>query len=152
MSKPIIAITMGDPAGVGPEVIAKALTHEWVLEACSPLIIGSERALKRALRITRASFPYECRAAGEKIPDAFSGIQLWNDETHLREHLPLAVVDPSCGASAFAWLERAIQLALEKRVAAIVTAPLHKEALNQAGRHYAGHTEIRKDRNPRNTA
>ncbi|HQH72020.1 MAG TPA: 4-hydroxythreonine-4-phosphate dehydrogenase PdxA, partial [bacterium] len=59
-----------------------------------------------------------------------------------REHLPLAVVDPSCGASAFAWLERAIQLALEKRVAAIVTAPLHKEALNQAGRHYAGHTEI----------
>ena len=142
MSKPIIAITMGDPAGIGPEVIAKALTHEWVLEACSPLIIGSERALKRALRITRASFPYECRAAGEKIPDAFSGIQLWNDETHLREHLPLAVVDPSCGASAFAWLEQGIQLALEKRVAAIVTAPLHKEALNQAGRHYAGHTEI----------
>ncbi|MFB3789402.1 MAG: 4-hydroxythreonine-4-phosphate dehydrogenase PdxA [bacterium] len=142
MSKPIIAVTMGDPAGIGPEVIAKALTHEWVLKACSPLIIGSERSLARAMRITGASFPYECRPAGEEFPAGFSNILLWNDEIHLREHIPLAAADPSCGASAFAWLERAIQLALEKRVAAIVTAPLNKAALNQAGHRYAGHTEI----------
>ncbi len=146
MRKPVIAVTMGDPAGIGPEVIAKAIPHDWVLKACTLLIIGSERALRRAMRITGTSFPYKCLPAGEEIPPSFSDVVLWNDETHLREHIPLAVTDPSCGASAFAWLERAIQLAMGKQVAAIVTAPLNKAALNQAGHPYAGHTEILADK------
>lgn len=142
MSKPILAITMGDISGVGPEIIAKALVHREVIEKCRPLIIGSERALRRGMEFTRCSFPYEVVGMDQAIPPDFSGALLLNDESFFSDHLPLGVVDASCGASAFAWLNRGIQLALQKKAAAVVTAPLNKEALNNAGHHYAGHTEI----------
>lgn len=142
MSKPILAVTMGDPAGIGPEIIAKALSHPNVVARCSPLIVGSDRYLRRAFEFTQTSFSYRTWTSVDELPDTFNGIGLLNDETYLGEHLPRAVVDPHCGASAFAWLDSAIQLAKQKRVAAIVTAPLNKEALNKAGHHYAGHTEI----------
>lgn len=142
MNKPILAITMGDAAGVGPEIIAKALSHDDVLQKCSPLIIGSERALQRGMKITGCSFAYNKYTSDIDLPANPDGISLLNEEGFFSEHLPLAAIEASCGAAAFAWLNQGIQLALNHKAAAIVTAPLHKEALNQAGHHYAGHTEI----------
>lgn len=133
---------MGDIAGVGPEIIAKAMRHPDVLDKCQPLIIGSVRALRRGMEFTQYSFPFDVLTPDQPVPSEFSGILLLNDESFFNDHLPLAAISPLCGASAFAWLDRGIQLALQKKAAAVVTAPLHKEALNQAGHHYAGHTEI----------
>ncbi|MDX9754593.1 MAG: 4-hydroxythreonine-4-phosphate dehydrogenase PdxA [bacterium] len=142
MTKPIIAITMGDPAGIGPEIIAKALAKPETYATFSPVIFGSERALLRAFGFTGVSFPYENLDPKKSFPTTVSGIGLWNDESQLGKTLALGEVDAACGASAFVWLDTAIQLAKEKKVAAIATAPLNKEALNNAGYHYAGHTEI----------
>jgi len=143
MKKPILAVTMGDPSGIGPEIIAKAFSRKDVLDRCAPLILGSERALRRAFSFTRTSFPYIRLDSESLLPDEMeNGIYLWNDESHLGEEIPLARIDAACGASAYAWLVRAIRLAQKRQVAAVVTAPLHKEALNLAGHHYAGHTEI----------
>lgn len=142
MSKPVLAVTMGDIAGVGPEIIAKALRREEVLEKCRPLIIGSERALRRGMEFTQHFFPFQTIQPNEEIPIDFTGVLLLNDESFFDDHLPLADIDASAGAAAYSWLDRGIQLALQKKAAAVVTAPLNKEALNQAGRHYAGHTEI----------
>lgn len=141
MKKPLIAITMGDIAGVGPEIIVKALAHRELTKRCRFLIIGSEQALQRAFSMTKRSIEYTV-IESESYLAKISDITLLNDERFLGDKLPLGVVDPACGASAFAWLEVGIRLAQMKRVDAIVTAPIHKEALNQAGHHYAGHTEI----------
>lgn len=136
-----LAITMGDPAGVGPEIIAKALTHPEAIADTQFLVIGSERALQRAAQQTGVSIDYQTLAPGSPV-QSNAKVCLLNDESMLGESLPQAKVDPACGAAAFQWLDRAIAMALRGEVDAIVTAPLHKEALNQAGYHYAGHTEI----------
>lgn len=142
MNKPILAITMGDPAGVGPEIIAKALSRTEQVRNYIPLIIGSERALLRAFSFTGAQFDYQRLPSIDELPKDVEGVYLMSDESNLSGEIPLARVDAACGASAFTWLDTAIQLARQRKVSAIVTAPLHKEALNQAGFHYAGHTEI----------
>ncbi len=138
-TKPKLAVTMGDLSGVGPELIAKALGQEAVLQRCVPIIIGSERALKRAFEYTGASFQYETIDHPSLARD---GIYFFNDEAGLGHPLPLAQVDASCGDAAFRWLSQAITWAKAGDVDAIVTAPLHKAAINQAGHHFAGHTEI----------
>ncbi len=142
MTIPALAITMGDPAGVGPEIITKGLNREEIRGRFRPLIIGSERALVRAFSYTGTHFSYTKINPDMKEIGSWEGIALLSDESRLGEEIPVGQIDPTCGASAFIWLDRAIRLALEKRVIGIVTAPLHKEALNQAGYHYAGHTEI----------
>lgn len=141
-SKPKLAITMGDPAGIGPEIIAKALNQSNVLQRCQPIILGSERALQRAFSFTNTAFPYKTINNESSLPASWDGILMFDDESSFGDEIPLASIDASCGAGAFAWLTRAIEWAKAKRIDAIVTAPLHKEALNAAGHHYAGHTEI----------
>ena len=141
LTLPALAITMGDPAGVGPEIIAKALGREEVTNRCRLLVIGSARALDRAKTWTGSRFDYSILAPGNALPAA-PGIGLINDESHLGDVIPVGEIDAGCGASAYAWLREAIRLAQARQVDAIVTAPLHKEALHRAGHHYPGHTEI----------
>lgn len=143
MSLPTLAITMGDPAGVGPEIIVKALSRRFPTCAHIPVIIGSERALKRAMQHTgMEGFQYQLVDSIDEVSDQDGVVYLLNDESHLGDEIPLGQVHPACGASAYHWLTTAIELAQSQRVDAIVTAPLHKEALNQAGYHFPGHTEI----------
>lgn len=141
-TKPRIAITMGDPAGIGPEIITKALSTKSILQDVVPVIVGSKRALERAFQFTKQSFPFHTLTSVDELTSIHEDIGLWNDEQFLLDEIPLARVDASCGASAFAWLDRAVDWCKRGWVDAIVTAPLHKEALHLAGHHYPGHTEI----------
>lgn len=142
MKNTILAITMGDPAGVGPEIIVKALANYTPHCGYTPVIVGSERALQRAFEFTGQSLDYRLLRAENELESITPRLYLWNDETHLRDEIPLASIDASAGACAFAWLDRALDWALAKKVDAIVTAPLHKESLHLAGHTYPGHTEI----------
>jgi 4-phospho-D-threonate 3-dehydrogenase / 4-phospho-D-erythronate 3-dehydrogenase len=142
MNKPILAITMGDPAGIGPEIIAKALTHPDVYAASRPVVIGERRALEAAVRITRG--PLEVRpvtdlsAAGEHA-GTIDLIDLANIDI---EQVGRGRITPDVGRAAYEYLERATELALAGDVGAIVTAPLNKEALSEAGWVGVGHTEL----------
>jgi 4-hydroxythreonine-4-phosphate dehydrogenase len=141
-SKPILAITMGDPGGVGPEIIAKALTHADVYARSRPLVVGERRALEAAIRIVGG--PLEVRvvdapdAAGEH-PGTVDLIDLANIDI---EQVGRGRISPEVGRAAYEYLERATALALEGRVGAVVTAPLNKEALSEAGWVGVGHTEL----------
>jgi 4-phospho-D-threonate 3-dehydrogenase / 4-phospho-D-erythronate 3-dehydrogenase len=141
-TKPVLAITMGDPGGIGPEIIAKALAHIEVYERSRPLVIGERRAIEAAVRITGA--PLEVRNvddpsdAGEH-PGRIDLIDLHNIDI---EQLGRARVCAEVGRAAYEYLERATALALEGSVGAIVTAPLNKEALSEAGWVGVGHTEL----------
>src|ERR1700681_1322594 len=141
-SKPVLAITMGDPGGIGPEIIAKALAHATVYDQSRPLVIGERRALEAAVRITGR--PLEVRSvaspadAGEH-PGCIDLIDLHNIDI---EQLGRARVSAEVGKAAYEYLERATALALGGAVGAIVTAPVNKEALSEAGWVGVGHTEL----------
>src|ERR1700751_4076244 len=141
MSLPIIGITMGDPAGVGPEVIIKALEHRSPYKVCRPLVIGDAKRLEVAAGILKSSKPIRSMSRLEEARFDQSEIECL-DLALVPEETPFGRLSAACGEAAFRFLERAIQLALKGRICSIFTAPLNKETLHLAGHHYPGHTEI----------
>ena len=140
---PILAITLGDPAGIGPEIILKALANPGVFEQCRPVVIGDRRILQRAGEETSLA-PIRFNAVKEPScgvfqPDRITLIDLGNAAP---ESCPVGQLSAASGKAAVEYVLRACDLAMQGQVDAIVTAPLNKEAINLAGYHYAGHTEI----------
>ena len=141
MRPPHLAITMGDPAGIGPEIIVKAcagLQDRIAAGDLRLLVIGSGAALERA----RSAL-----APNLAIPEVSAEDTTWPDLCFLQAGPEGAPIEPgvlSADGGRFAYLaiERGVRLAEAGRAGAIVTAPLNKEALNKAGYHYAGHTEM----------
>jgi len=141
--RPLIAITMGDPAGIGPEVVLKALRSPHVYEVCRPLVVGDRRILERATAwIADAAFSYAAvqdPAAGRYEPGTITLLDLANATP---EACPPGTVSATAGRAAAEYVLHACDLALAQQVAAVVTAPLNKEAMHLAGFRYAGHTEL----------
>ncbi len=141
---PLIGITMGDPAGIGPEIIAKALHHEKVRSLCRALVIGDARVMTDALRVARVGL--SVRAVDQPGDARFAAREI--DVLDLRNvtasAIPYGRVDAECGRAAGEYIERAIRLALDRRIAAVVTAPINKEAFDLGGwgKKYRGHTEM----------
>ncbi|MGD9509231.1 MAG: PdxA family protein, partial [Geminicoccaceae bacterium] len=139
--KPHLAITMGDPAGIGPEIIAKAcakLKERLDRGDLRLLVIGSSIALQQARRSLGLALD---------LPEVDAGAATWPGLASLQagvetEPVLPGVLSAAGGRMAYLAIERAVALAQAGRVQGIVTAPLNKEALNQAGYHYAGHTEM----------
>jgi 4-hydroxythreonine-4-phosphate dehydrogenase len=141
MAKPIIAITMGDAAGVGPEIIMKALSHSVVYERSRPLVIGDAERLRAAGRIT--GVPLAVQAVPEPSAGTFQyGTVDCIDLALIPEDLPWGRLSALAGNAAFRYIERAVALALAGAADAICTAPLNKEALQAGGHIYPGHTEL----------
>jgi 4-hydroxythreonine-4-phosphate dehydrogenase len=142
--RPHLAITMGDPAGVGPEIIVKAcarLRPRIESGDLRLLVVGSVRALEQA----RSQL-----GAAPEIPAVSEEDAAWPPLACLeagpeREPIQTGGVSAEGGRLAYLAVERSVRLALAGRVGGIVTAPLNKEALNRAGYHYAGHTEMLAD-------
>ena len=139
--RPLVAITMGDPAGVGPEIAVKALADDRVYEVCRPLLVGSAevfaeaaRIVGRAVRVAQFTHAAAAHWGAESVNVAES------------EAAPLVVprgeVSAAAGAAGYHAIARAVELAQAGTAAATVTGPIHKEALNLAGYRFAGQTEI----------
>ncbi|MCD6232480.1 4-hydroxythreonine-4-phosphate dehydrogenase PdxA [Candidatus Aerophobetes bacterium] len=140
--KPLLGITMGDPAGIGPEIIVMSLVQREIQNICAPVVIGDRKIIKEALEIT--SRKAKVRAV-KRIKDcqfAEGVINVLDLQNVDSEHLIRGKITPMAGRAAFDYIKEAIHLALSGKIEAIVTAPLNKEALNIAGYHYPGHTEI----------
>ena len=143
MKKPIIAITMGDAAGVGPEIIMKGLSHLEVHELCCPLVIGDAERLRTAGTIV--STELNVRSVQETALEQASFTADTVDCVDLKllpANLPWGRLSREAGEASYRYLELAARLAMDGRVAAICTAPLNKEALQSAGHKFPGHTEV----------
>ena len=141
MAAPVVAITMGDPAGVGPEIVMKALGREEPWELCRPLVVGDEARLREAGKIVRSSL--EVVAVQEPSQGAFRrGRVDCVQAGRLPPDLPFGRLSPVAGDAAYRYVARAVELALAGKVQAICTAPLNKEALHAGGHLYPGHTEL----------
>ena len=141
MVTPLIAVTMGDPAGVGPEIVAKAFADPGFGDENRALVVGDPAILERAAKLLDLQLGInEIEGPEEALFEPGVADVLAVGE--LPEDLPFGVLDARAGDAAFRYLQRAIQLANAGRVAAIATAPLNKEAMHLAGHKYPGHTEI----------
>lgn len=139
--KPILGITMGNPTGIGSEIIVKALENNHIYSISHPIVIGDEKILQRALKITNSSLKLKTIQQDEDFLGKFGEINVLN-LTNLPADLPFAHIDPRAGKAAYDYIEKAVKLALEQKIHAIVTAPINKEALHIAGKNFPGHTEI----------
>ncbi len=141
--KPLLAITMGDPTGVGPETIAKAWSRAGVHEVCRPVVLGHPQVMLRALRLaklpTRVEIVSDLAAITTTSPSQLLCAPCGADDILT---LPPGQVDGRAGEAAYQCITRACQLAMEGVVDALVTAPISKAALVAAGHHYPGHTEL----------
>ena len=132
---PLLALTMGDPVGVGPEVVARAVCAPEVRRVCRPVVVGDAAVLARAAA--------RCGVAPDvPVVDPLAGAPGRPDLVAL----PLGRVSPDAGRASIAYVLRAIDMALSGEAAGIVTAPINKEAMNLAGYRYAGHTELLAER------
>lgn len=140
--KPLFALTMGDAAGSGPEIIAKTLADPEISAACRCVVIGDADTMRESLKIT--GVPGEVRAI-EKLTEALfkdgviEVIDLHNIQLN---KLKRGRVDPMAGKAAFEYIKLATELALAGECDAIVTSAINKESLNKAGYHYDGHTQL----------
>jgi 4-phospho-D-threonate 3-dehydrogenase / 4-phospho-D-erythronate 3-dehydrogenase len=142
--KPVIGITMGDAAGIGPEIIVKALQNTSIYEQCNPLVIGDAKILERATRITNSRLTINPISNVKEATYQYGTIDCI-DLDLLPADLPFGQVSAAAGDAAFQFLKRAIELAKNGDIQAICTAPLNKEALHKGGHLYPGHTEILAD-------
>ncbi len=145
-SLPLLAITMGDPCGVGPEVIAKALAGVQAYARCRPMVIGDPGVLEQAagwagadLRIRSVEHPGEARFERGTV-NVLNPIDLNRGQIRTGE------VSSEAGRAAAEWVIKAVDLAVADDIDGIVTAPLNKEAMNLAGYRYPGHTELLADK------
>ena len=134
----IVAVTMGDPTGIGPEIVAKVFGEDGARRA---LVVGDVAMMRRAidllglpLRVNPVERPADARFAPGCV-DVLAATDLPRD-------LPYGAVDPRGGGAAYEYVRRAVELALHDDVHAIATAPLNKEAMHLAGFRYPGHTEV----------
>jgi 4-phospho-D-threonate 3-dehydrogenase / 4-phospho-D-erythronate 3-dehydrogenase len=141
MSLPTIALTMGDPAGIGPEIIMKALAAPGVHAFCKPVVIGDAERLRLAGQRVGTYLQLVRR---EKVPEAVHehGKVECIDLGLVPADLPFGQVSPIAGEAAYRFIERAVRIVEAGEAQAICTAPLSKEALHAAGHRYPGHTEL----------
>ena len=137
-----IAITMGDPAGIGSEIIVKALSHIEIYKECIPVVIGDRVALEDAIRFCNLPIELVELSDVSEAKGEFGKIDFINLNYLQPNGWKYKKNSVVCGEASFQYIIYAIKQAMENKVCAVVTAPISKESINMAGYHYSGHTEI----------
>ncbi len=140
--RPVLAITMGDPAGIGPEIAAKLFASDSLHETCRPLLIGHPAIMDNACKIVQAAL--DIRAISDVAQAHYEpGIMnVFDIGGEGIDQIRFGEISVPAGDLAFRAVKKAIELAMQNKVAGTVTGPIHKESINKAGYHFSGHTEI----------
>ena len=144
LNKPILGITMGDPAGIGPEVIAKALAGTALRRICIPLVVGSYDVMQRTVKRLKLNLSVQILEGHATRSRAGQVSVLDPLERPLGPFKP-GVAAPETGAASVAFIKKAVHLAQLGCIDGMVTAPINKEAMHMAGCRYPGHTELLAD-------
>ena len=143
--RPIIGISVGDPNGIGPEITAKSLSLEEIYEICCPLVISDFELMKEAVKIANVSVNLNRVKNPQEGKYEFGMIDVLDMNNVDMSKVVYKKATAEGGKASFEYIKKVIELALAKEIDATVTGPIHKEAINLAGYHYAGHTEIYAD-------
>jgi 4-hydroxythreonine-4-phosphate dehydrogenase len=143
--KPIVGITMGDPASIGPEIALKALQNEKIYAICRPLIVGDASVFKHINKKLNLGLTIN---AVENVADAkfqFGVPDIFDLKNMDMDQLKFGEISATAGNASFMAIKKVIELAMAGEIDATVTGPINKKSVNEAGHHYAGHTEIYAD-------
>lgn len=138
----IIAIPMGDAAGIGPEITVKALNNQEIYESCKPLVVGDQKVVENAMKYTGSSLKINSVSEPEEGLYTYGTIDVLSMENIDISTLKVGEVQEQAGKAAFEYIETSIRLAMEGRVSALATTPINKESLKAAEVPYIGHTEM----------
>lgn len=141
MAKPLIAVTMGDPAGVGPEIVLKALADPAVRRKCRTVVLGDRQVLERNLKASGFNRKLVSWERGCPWPDT-EGIVIHALSSLSPAQCKSGRPSRACGAAVYRYITEAAKMALSGSVDAIATAPINKKVLQMAGHRYPGHTEL----------
>ncbi|WDF25526.1 4-hydroxythreonine-4-phosphate dehydrogenase PdxA [Fusobacterium nucleatum] len=137
-----IAIPMGDPAGVGPEIVVKTAVSKEILDLCDLVVIGDKNILEKAIEICQVNLKIHTIKnveEGKYEKGILNVIDLENVDMNTLEY---GQVQGMCGKAAFEYIKKCVELAMEHKVDAIATTPINKESLKAGNINYIGHTEI----------
>ena len=142
MKKPLIAVPIGDPAGVGPEIVAKSVASKEVFDVANCVIVGDRQIMENAIQIVGADLTVNLIAEPEE-GDFREGILNLIDLGNVdMAKFEFGKVNGMCGKAAYEYIAKCIELANEGKVDAVATTPINKESLRAGGINYIGHTEI----------
>lgn len=142
MEKPIIAVTMGDPAGIGPEIVAKSIADKATFDVARCIVIGDKKVMEKAIEIVGADLKVnvvESPADGDYSYGVLNMIDLDNIDMSRFEY---GKINAMCGQAAFDYIKKSIEITMYKQADAVATTPINKESLHAAEVDFIGHTEI----------
>jgi 4-phospho-D-threonate 3-dehydrogenase / 4-phospho-D-erythronate 3-dehydrogenase len=140
-ARPRIGITMGDPAGIGPEVVLKAVAEHDVLQSCDPVIIGDAKLLSRTARALNLGSGYEIVRHGESFPETIHPPVIYHLD-NLNERIELGTVSAAAGKASGEYIEAGVDLCMKGSLDGLATAPINKRAMHLGGYNFPGHTEF----------
>lgn len=140
--KPIVAVTMGDPAGIGPEITADTMMSKEVYEECNPFLIGSSAILERILTIKNKKFEINNIEHPSEAKFQYGIIDVLNPQEYDVSDIEFGKVQKKAGKMSLDFVMKSIELGMKKEIDVVSTAPIHKEAIRLAGCQLEGHTEI----------
>ncbi|SNZ02859.1 4-hydroxythreonine-4-phosphate dehydrogenase [Terribacillus aidingensis] len=141
----IIAIPMGDPAGIGPEITMKSLAKQEIYDVCKPLVIGDTAVIKKAIEIVDANLAVNEVSAPSEGKYELGTVDVINLNNIDMKKLEYGQVSAQGGQGAFEYIKKSVELAMENQVQALATTPINKESLKAAKVPYIGHTEMLED-------
>ena len=139
--RPLIEITTGDPAGIGPEVVVKALADKAIYEMCRPLVIGESQTVRAAITLTQKPLTVHTVEKAADAAGEFGAIDILDMGIPQWDKVKIGQISADCGKASMTYLEMAMQLALNQEITAMVNAPINKEATMLAGYTGLGHLE-----------
>src|SRR5690606_25655444 len=142
MFKPIIGITMGDPASIGPEIALKAVLNPHIHEICKPLIIGDASVFRNIAEVLSIDVKINSVRQVAEAKFELGTIDVFDLQNTDLSKITFGEISAEAGNASFESVTKVIDLALKGEVDATVTGPINKKSVNEAGHHFAGHTEI----------
>ena len=142
MKKPLIAVTLGDPAGIGPEIVVRSIADKDLFQITDCIVVGDRKVVANAIKITGEDVTLNVvadPAEGDYREGILNLIDLDNVDM---DRFEFGKVNAMCGKAAFEYIEKSIQLTMAGKADAVATTPINKESLHAAEIHYIGHTEI----------
>ncbi|AJD26086.1 4-hydroxythreonine-4-phosphate dehydrogenase PdxA [Clostridium botulinum] len=144
-NKPIIGIPIGDPAGVGPEIVVKSLTEAEIYEKCNPILIGDAKVIKQAMGFCNVNLNINSIKKVDEGKFTLGTIDLIDLNNIDIDELKIGKVQGIAGKAAFEYIKKSVEMAKEGELDAIATTPINKESLREGNVNYIGHTEILAD-------
>ena len=143
--KPITAITMGDPAGIGPEIVVGTMLDKEIHEVCRPFVIGSIAIMDRAAKVLGKELKYNKISDPDEAKYEYGVVDIMETGDYDTDSIVWGEVQELAGRMSVDWIMKSIELGMAKKIDAVSTAPIHKRAIKLVGVKQPGHTEIYQD-------